>query len=355
MTKSASRAFWLALLSATLTLPTSATTIINSNGFEAPAFQPGALSGQGGWQVAHAGLPTTTAGVQDQVVLDGSQALRIDRGSSSGGYFINFGEGGGQGGPYAPLSGRFVSIDWDMRYDPVPPTSVGVGPFFGVQVFDESSGSVLQVAGLGVDAATDEVLYQLGNDGQLLALGPASPGEWSNYRIELDFQNDTYSIFLDGQLSLTTPFVEPGGGISRWTDVDIVGIAANADANSVANEGTAYIDNFLVRDGLRGDFNNNGLLDAADYTVWRDQNGSTGFALDADANADGQVTAADYHLWANSLGMTNAVAGSSATVPEPAASVLLILVSLTQLAQTRRSAKLCHQLRSNLLPPGTGF
>lgn len=319
----------LALTCCLLASPATATTIIDSNGFESPTYTPGALNGQDGWQEIHAGSSSTSAVIQDQVALTGDQALRVDRGSNSDGFFLNFGNGGSQGGPYALLSGRYVSIDWDMRYETVPATSLGLGPFFGVQVFDESGGGVRQVATLGVDSAANEFLYQQGNDGQFLALDQAAAGVWNHYRIELDFQNSVYSMFIDGDLMRTEAFVEPGGGISRWTDIDIVGIAANGDTNSQANEGTAYFDNFLVRDGLRGDFNNNGVLDTADYTVWRSQNGSNGFGLAADANADGQVTAADYHIWANAYGTSNAISGSSNAVPEPNAIALVLLAALS--------------------------
>jgi Type I phosphodiesterase / nucleotide pyrophosphatase/Dockerin type I domain len=45
-----------------------------------------------------------------------------------------------------------------------------------------------------------------------------------------------------------------------------------------------------------GDFNRDGHVDAADYTLWRDTNGST-TDLRADANGDGSVDQADYELW----------------------------------------------------------
>ncbi len=45
-----------------------------------------------------------------------------------------------------------------------------------------------------------------------------------------------------------------------------------------------------------GDFNRDGQVDAADYTIWRDTNGST-TDLRADANGDGVVDQADYDAW----------------------------------------------------------
>lgn len=314
-----SAAVWLFAASA------AATTVVSSEGFESPAFQPGDLSGQAGWLVVHAGQTTTTAQVQDQVVNSGTQALRLDRVGNSDGFFLNFGAGGAPGGPYAPLSGRYVTIDWDMRYDAV--TSAAFGPFFGVQVFDESSGTPRQVATLGVDVASNEFLYQLGNDGAFTGFAAAAPDEWTRYRMDLDFQEGAYSVFINGEFFESTPFVSPGGGITRWTDINLVGIAAGADAGSQALSGTAYVDNLLVRDGLRGDFNNDGVLNAADYSVWRDQNLSTGFALDADADADGEVRAADYLIWANGFGSTNAISAPLTAAPEPTGLALLMIAT----------------------------
>lgn len=68
---------------------------------------------------------------------------------------------------------------------------------------------------------------------------------------------------------------------------------------------------------LAGDYNGDGLVDAADYTVWRDG------GLDADGNNDGQVNAADYAIWENNYGAT--ASSRSAAVPEPLALVLALI------------------------------
>jgi serralysin len=72
---------------------------------------------------------------------------------------------------------------------------------------------------------------------------------------------------------------------------------------------------------LLGDFNANGLVDAADYTVWRSENGLARPAFTgADHTGDGLVNAADYGLWASNYGASGAV--SAAAVPEPGAVAL---------------------------------
>ncbi len=59
--------------------------------------------------------------------------------------------------------------------------------------------------------------------------------------------------------------------------------------------------------GIRGDFNRNGIVDAADYTVWRD---SLGLAVTsgtgADGNVDGMVDSLDYEVWKSNFGNVTA-------------------------------------------------
>jgi len=69
-----------------------------------------------------------------------------------------------------------------------------------------------------------------------------------------------------------------------------------------------------------GDYNGNGVVDAADYTLWRDTLGSQ-LDLRADGTGDGTVDEADYVFWNDRFG--NVVGtGSRAAVPEPTAGLL---------------------------------
>ena len=80
-----------------------------------------------------------------------------------------------------------------------------------------------------------------------------------------------------------------------------------------------------------GDYNHNGLVDAADYTVWRDNLGS-GILLPNDDTSG--VGFDDYDRWKSSFGQTARVdavaivfADSVSAVPEPAAFVLALLTA----------------------------
>lgn len=72
---------------------------------------------------------------------------------------------------------------------------------------------------------------------------------------------------------------------------------------------------------VEGDYNSDGVVDAADYTVWRDTDGETGVDLPADGNGDGEVDNLDYTVWADNYGGDSA--GSATAVPEPTAAMLL--------------------------------
>lgn len=80
--------------------------------------------------------------------------------------------------------------------------------------------------------------------------------------------------------------------------------------------------------GTPGDFNGDGTVDAADYTIWRDNLGLMGGATPSqgDANGDGNVTSDDYVLWKSNFGDSGngAFVGANATaaVPEPSTFLL---------------------------------
>ena len=84
-----------------------------------------------------------------------------------------------------------------------------------------------------------------------------------------------------------------------------------------------------------GDYNGDGLVNPADYTIWQKQFGFAGVGINADGNKDGVVSAADYVLWRN-----NAAAGSGAVfgsaVPEPSSCLLVVLGLMSTLGCWRR-------------------
>jgi hypothetical protein len=90
---------------------------------------------------------------------------------------------------------------------------------------------------------------------------------------------------------------------------------------------------------LAGDYDNDGRVDASDYTVWRDTLNTTGSALAADGNNNGRIDAGDYSVWKTNFGQTRgsgAVTNLSVGVPEPASAVLMVVALMSLIAMRRR-------------------
>jgi hypothetical protein len=101
-----------------------------------------------------------------------------------------------------------------------------------------------------------------------------------------------------------------------------------------------------------GDYNKDGHVDAADYTVWRDALNQTGTDLadlPADANHNYVVDEADYLIWKDNFGTPRASIGAGAGsfaatsplapvgIPEPASIALAVVGLLVMTAAARRS------------------
>ena len=81
--------------------------------------------------------------------------------------------------------------------------------------------------------------------------------------------------------------------------------------------------------GVPGDYSGNGVVDAEDYTIWRDHLGQAYQLTNEDpANMDGQVTSADYTFWKSHFGDTlsgsGSLAESATAAPEPSTGLLLL-------------------------------
>jgi endonuclease/exonuclease/phosphatase family metal-dependent hydrolase len=107
-------------------------------------------------------------------------------------------------------------------------------------------------------------------------------------------------------------------------------IVISSSSPGVAN-GTVSIDVVfeVITAGIAGDYNDDGTVDAADYTVWRDTLEASGTSLPNDPTP-GTVDESDYLYWRTHFGESagsGVGAGSLAEVPEPAG-LILILVAM---------------------------
>ncbi len=82
--------------------------------------------------------------------------------------------------------------------------------------------------------------------------------------------------------------------------------------------------------GISGDYNLDGIVDTADYIVWRNSQNLAGGALAADGNHNNLIDAGDVTVWRANFGRTaasSALAESSA-IPEPTTCLLLLAMTL---------------------------
>ncbi|TWT48616.1 family 16 glycosylhydrolase [Botrimarina hoheduenensis] len=137
---------------------------------------------------------------------------------------------------------------------------------------------------------------------------------------------------------------DPGSLTAAWRRheylVDVPSAAVEARISILLNEGTTsggalLLDSLSVVsvDGIAGDYNYDGQVDLADYTVWRDALGST-INLAADGNRDGEVNAADYTVWEAALSSSSA----AAAVPEPS-TLLLTMLALVSSRSSRLAVR----------------
>lgn len=172
------------------------------------------------------------------------------------------------------------------------------------------------------------------------------------YNIELALTRATLTEEADSifsELIITdkaTNEVFSFGDINDLDDLFLAGINSDSwdyfairNASSGGGEFDFIMDNFMVEvEGsnavLPGDFNGDNTVDAADYTLWRDNLNATDESLIGNAgDGSGTVDAGDYNLWASNYG--NTLAGTSQSIPEPSSIYLITVAGLLAIKRRR--------------------
>jgi hypothetical protein len=237
--RSAFAVFAVALGLLSVSPSADAVEVYNSNGFESPRFIPGDLAGQdvqGPW-LKDSG---SGSGVIQSAVSQSGQAVRLTRAGNESGDTRY-----GVAKPLVPTGSlQTVRVSWDMNVTQTTDPLLDYGPFFGVEGYDAFGGDIKLIGSLGVDATTGDILYQDGLDGFLVETGVDAPfGQWNRYMLEIDYQNDEYSVYFNGARLATTTFVDPG--ITGFTDAPLAALAATFESIDFA-AGTAYFDNYTI-------------------------------------------------------------------------------------------------------------
>lgn len=143
---------------------------------------------------------------------------------------------------------------------------------------------------------------------------------------------------------LTTLALGGGDFDARSFEVDTTGFQNPINGTfSLVQDGTNFNLQYdaNVSTTLDGDYNGDGVVDAADYTVWRDTLGQAGSGLAADGTGpagvpDGVVDQLDYDFWKANFGNHSGTgAGATAAVPEPS-TLWMLLVAAASVSTQRR-------------------
>jgi hypothetical protein len=189
------------------------------------------------------------------------------------------------------------------------------------------------------------------------ALNPTTP-PWHSIS---DFYDASGNGFIDGsnnwtKLAATSTeltegvFSGPGGSLLAQRLVTLgqiwnPGVVAYTDlAFDIHQDTQAVVANIQL--ALDGDYDHNGTVNQSDYTVWRQNFGSTSL-LDADGDINGIVDAGDYIIWRKNFGKSLPGAGTSAgggqslglvssAVPEPTTATLISFAASAFLLPRRR-------------------
>ncbi len=204
---------------------------------------------------------------------------------------------------------------------------------------------------LGNNAADEFRIILSDEDGD--DSGPGLGSEDYVYRIDTSNFNSTDFSTLTIPLGTGTedgsqpsninggPSINEGDGIQNF-DLFRLGVQSLAEDPDMNPMGTLNIEIAGIRivprmsTELDGDFNNDGVVNAADYTIWRDNVGGDEESLNGNGDGSGTIDAGDYSLWVTQFGQSNPSSSAAESVPEPT-SLTMLLALLCGVSLTKRS------------------
>jgi autotransporter-associated beta strand protein len=213
----------------------------------------------------------------------------------------------------------------------------------------------------GPVTVTGELTGEVSGPGDLIK---SSPGPLILSNANNSYTGDTSIIAGGGTLSITNPFLADAADVyvvaGTTLDLNFVGtdtidsffidgvsqaegtwgavgnLAADFQSDRITGNGLLEVTT-LVTPGITGDYNDDGVVDAADYADWRANEGTTN-TLPNDP-VGGTIGQAQYDNWAANFGMPSSGGGSSASaVPEPSALLLAVVGLLAASCRRQHSA-----------------
>jgi thermolabile hemolysin len=180
----------------------------------------------------------------------------------------------------------------------------------------------------------------------------ASNAALTFFRLDLaalfeDVRTNPAAFGLVNVTDAAAPGLEPG-----TSSYDTSRIAADAneylfwdDLHPTTTVHAIFAQRALALLSLPGDYNHDGIVNAADYTIWRDAFGETGLGLIADGDGNGKVDRADFNVWQSHFGQTaggGSGTSANAIVPEPKSFVMLLVGMLAIFFRRRMAVSQSH-------------
>jgi fibronectin-binding autotransporter adhesin len=170
-------------------------------------------------------------------------------------------------------------------------------------------------AGTQYDQIAEHGTVTLGGAALNINLGSYTPTGAETFNLIDNFGAQSVSGVF-GAINGMAGTYDEGAAITLGSATYHITYAGGANHNDVMLVGGA------VPVGVPGDFNNNGVVDMADYVLWRN-----GGPLQNEISDIGTVTALDYDDWRAHFGNTSGSGsglGSSSAVPEPTSALLAL-------------------------------
>jgi hypothetical protein len=218
---------------------------------------------------------------------------------------------------FATTPGETLKFSFDFKFIDVV-QAPGFQEFrFDLRSFNDEAGSIF----------TTESLLFVSTTGYRYDYVDADPGTGTQtITVPMDFSDEQWH-------TITLDWIVPGIVTGHVTDGNFSDVRVSINAFTTLIEGQVRIDNVSAIRAVLGDYNLNGVVDAADYAIWRDTVGST---TDLRANGDNTgasmnvIDQADYNFWRANFGNGAAAAGSAVSasvVPEPSTAFQLLLLA----------------------------
>ncbi len=116
-----------------------------------------------------------------------------------------------------------------------------------------------------------------------------------------------------------------------WRD-NLDAASRSSDASTVPTDFSQWAKNFgrtfQTNETFAGDYNADGVVNAADYTIYRDALASGD--LSADGDGDGKLTTADWTYWTERYGAKSTTLGGSVPEPSTVAMVVFAVAAMTR-------------------------